>query len=129
MLKRRVWYQPFCPSILEADARQAFCDWKGSPNRHMTMAYLVSPDCRERLAAVINIDGSCRPQIVREDASDDFAALLRAVRSRLGLGAVLNTSFNIHGEPLVNTPDEAVAVFRESEADALVMGTSLTLRS
>ena len=69
LLKRRVWYQPFCPSILESDARLAFCDWKGTPNRHMTMAYLVAPEHRDRLAAVTNVDGSCRPQIVRDGRS------------------------------------------------------------
>jgi carbamoyltransferase len=129
LLKRRVWYQPFCPSILESDARVAFADWKGDPNRHMTMAYSVGAKWRAALAGVTNIDGSCRPQIVRDHAAGAFADLLRAVRLRLGLGAVLNTSFNIHGEPLVNTPEEAVDVFRRCGADALVLGPYLVERA
>jgi carbamoyltransferase len=122
LLKRRVWYQPFCPTLLESDARRAFADLTGTPNRHMTMAYLVKPDMRERLAGVMNVDGSCRPQIVAEDATGSFADLLRAARMRIGIGALLNTSFNIHGEPLVHTPADAIAVLRASGADALVMG-------
>jgi carbamoyltransferase len=128
VLKRRVWYQPFCPSILESDARTVLSDWKGAPNRHMTMAYTVGERYRPRLAGVISIDGSCRPQIVRDDADGPFAALLREVRLRTGLGAILNTSLNIHGEPLVCTPEEAVAVFRESGADALAIGSFLVER-
>ena len=125
VLKRRVWYQPFCPSILESDARRVLADWKGTPNRHMTMAYMVRESHRTSLAGVMNIDGSCRPQIVREDAEGPFAALLREVRSRSGLGALLNTSFNIHGEPLVCSPAEALRVFEESGADALAIGSFL----
>ena len=122
LLKRRVWYQPFCPSLLENDARAAFDDWKGAANRHMTMAYMVSRTHRAALSGVINVDGSCRPQIVREDATGAFADLLRAGRRRWGTGAVLNTSMNIHGEPLVQTPAQAIAVLRQSGADALAIG-------
>ena len=122
LLKRRVWYQPFCPSILENDARAMFSDLKGRPNRHMTMAYMVAPEHRALMAGVVNVDGSCRPQIVREDASGPFADLLRAGRRQWGSGAVLNTSLNIHGEPLVHTPEEAVDVLRQSGADALILG-------
>jgi len=127
-LKRRVWYQPFCPSILESDARRVLSDWKGAPNRHMTMAYTVGESYRTALAGVISIDGSCRPQIVRDDAGGPFAALLREVRLLTGLGALLNTSFNIHGEPLVCTPQEALAAFRECGADALAIGSFLVHR-
>jgi len=125
MLKRRVWYQPFCPSILEGDARLAFADWKGSPDRFMTMAYLIKDDCRASLAGVAGADGTCRPQIIRDGDDGLFAATLRAVKHRIGIGAVLNTSFNIHGEPLVCTPAEALDVFRRSGADALAMGPFL----
>jgi carbamoyltransferase len=128
VLKRRVWYQPFCPSILEDDARAALADWKGRPNRHMTMAYTVGEPFRSRLSGVISIDGSCRPQIVAEDATGPFAALLREMRRRIGIGALLNTSFNIHGEPLVCTPEEALRVYVECGADALAIGSFLVER-
>jgi carbamoyltransferase len=125
VLKRRVWYQPFCPSILESDARTMLADWKGRANRHMTMAYTVSDAYRSALSGVISVDGTCRPQIVDEGDSGPFAALLREVRQRTGVGALLNTSFNIHGEPLVCTPDEALRVFRECGADSLAIGPFL----
>ena len=121
LLKRRVWYQPFCPSLLESEARRAFVDLKGAPSRHMTAAYLVGDPFRAALAGVTGIDGSCRPQVVPDDAPGPFAALLRAMRECAGFGAVLNTSFNIHGEPLVCTPAEAVEVYRRCGADALAI--------
>jgi carbamoyltransferase len=128
VLKRRVWYQPFCPSLLESDARRLFADWKGAPNRHMSTAYQVHEADRAALAGVINIDGSCRPQIVADDAPGEFADLLRALRARVGVGALLNTSFNLHGEPLVCTPQEALDVFRDCGADALAIGPYLLRR-
>jgi carbamoyltransferase len=121
VLKQRVWYQPFCPSLLESETR-AFSDYASSTNRHMTMAFLVRPEWRDRLAGVINVDGSCRPQLVPDDATGPFAALLREARARWGIGAVLNTSFNIHGEPLVSSPAEALDVLVRSGADALAIG-------
>src|SRR5262249_42509392 len=87
ILKRRVWYQPFCPSMLNAEARAALADFKGAPNRHMTTAYGVRPEWRPRLAGVLSIDGSCRPQLVADDDPSPFGRLLRAVRRRLGYGA------------------------------------------
>jgi carbamoyltransferase len=125
VLKRRVWYQPFCPSMLESEAPKVLSDWTGARNHAMTMAYEVSDEFRERMAGVTSIDGTCRPQFVAETDTTDFAQLLREGRKRWGIGAVLNTSFNIHGEPLVCTPREAVDVFQRSGADALAMGPFL----
>lgn len=127
VLKRRVWYQPFCPSMLASEARAVLDDFDGSAatNPHMTMAYQVRRDFREPLAGVINVDGSCRPQILADDHPGAFAALLRAARRKLSRAVLLNTSFNIHGEPLVCQPAEAVDVFLRSGADALVLGPFL----
>lgn len=128
VLKRRVWYQPFCPSIIESDARRVLADWRGGPNRAMTMAYKVAPEHRPCLAGVLSVDGTCRPQIVGDQDEGPFAALLRQARRRWQIGAVLNTSFNIHGEPLVCSPSDAVDVFRRSGADALAIGPFLVAR-
>jgi len=129
VLKRRVWYQPFCPSLLERDARTALSDMTGRPNRHMTMAYAVSAAYRDALAGVTSVDGSCRPQMVSDDDAGPFAAVLREMRRHIGIGAVLNTSFNVHGSPAVCTPREAIEVFVETGADALAIGPYLVRRA
>lgn len=125
VLKRRVWYQPFCPSLLESDARRLLADFTGRANRHMTMAYQVAAEHRCALSGVINVDGSCRPQMVADDAVGPFAALLHEMRARVGVGALLNTSFNLHGLPLVCSPRDAIEVFIESGADWLALGPFL----
>jgi carbamoyltransferase len=128
VLKRRVWYQPFCPSMLESEASRVLADWTGGRNRSMTMAYQVADEFRSHLAGVTSIDGTCRPQIVGDDETGPFADLLRLARRNWDFGIVLNTSFNIHGEPLVCSPPEAVDVFVRSGADALAIGPFLVTR-
>jgi carbamoyltransferase len=128
VLKRRVWYQPFCPSMLESEGARLLADWNGSRNRFMTIASEVAIEHRDRLAGVISIDGTCRPQLVPDDHPGEFAELLREGKRRWGVGAVLNTSYNIHGEPLVCSPEEAVDVFLRSGADALAMGPFIVFR-
>jgi carbamoyltransferase len=127
-LKRRVWYQPFCPSMLESEASRLLADWTGGRNRSMTMAYRVADGSRCLLAGVMSVDGTCRPQIVADDEDGPFADLLREARRLWQVGAVLNTSFNIHGEPLVCSPSDAIDVFLRSGADALAIGPFLLQR-
>jgi carbamoyltransferase len=129
VLKRRVWYQPFCPSMLDSEGPRLLADWAGTRNRFMTTAHDIRSEHRRALSAVSSIDGTCRPQFVPDDDPGPFADLLRLGRGRWGVGAVLNTSFNIHGEPLVCTPAEAIDVFRRSGADALAIGPYLILRN
>jgi carbamoyltransferase len=128
VLKRRVWYQPFCPSMLESEAARVLTDLTSRRNRSMTMAYEVAREHRAALAGVISIDGTCRPQLVADEDGSAFGELLREARQRWSIGAVLNTSFNIHGEPLVCSPAEAVDVFLRSGADDLAIGPFLVNR-
>ena len=125
VLKRRVWYQPFCPSMLESEGPRVLADWTGGRNHAMTMAFQVAACYRDRLAGVTSVDGTCRPQFVPDSDTSEYAALLRHAGRLWGVAAVLNTSFNIHGEPLVCSPAEAVDVFRRSGADALAIGPFL----
>jgi carbamoyltransferase len=122
VLKRRVWYQPFCPSMLESEAQRLLSDLTSPRNRCMTMAFEVAQHYRGLLGGVISVDGTCRPQFVPDEEQSAFADLLREGQRRWGVGAVLNTSFNIHGEPLVCSPTEAIDVFLRSGADHLAIG-------
>ncbi|MBF0215298.1 MAG: hypothetical protein HQM00_17360 [Magnetococcales bacterium] len=121
-LKRRAWYQPFCPSMLDSEAERLLSDYSGLPNRFMTALYRFRPEFRAALSGVSGRDGSCRPQMVADDAPGPYAALLRALRRSTGFGVVLNTSFNPHGAPIVNTPEEALNAFRAMGLDHLVIG-------
>jgi carbamoyltransferase len=126
-LKRRVWYQPFCPSILDEEAGHLLEDGDVRRDRYMTMAYRVRPEGRDPLAAVIGPDGTCRPQMVGP-GTGRYRRLIEEFQKLSGVGAVLNTSFNLHGEPIVATPKDALRTLEASGADALAIGDFLVTR-
>lgn len=124
-LKRRVWYQPFCPTMLHSDSMEILDGYSGPPNPYMTCAYRVRSECRPKMQGVVNVDGSCRPQILMDDGNDPYTRLLKAVKRRTGLGVLLNTSLNLHGEPLVCSPADVLRTFAETEVHHLAMGKFL----
>jgi carbamoyltransferase len=126
-LKRRVWFQPFCPSILLSEAPELLADYRGGrdSNLHMTMGFLTTPRGRAALAGAIGPDGSCRPQMVREDRADPWYRMLARVKDLTGMGAVINTSLNMHGKPMSDTADGVVEAWVESGAQHLALGSAL----
>jgi carbamoyltransferase len=123
-LKKRVWYQPFCPTMLAEAAAEALEDYDGVDNPFMTVGYRAREDWADRMAAVINADGSCRPQILsggEGPAYGRYLDLLREVRKRTGVAMILNTSFNKHGESIVNTPREALELLANSRFEYLAL--------
>lgn len=126
-LKRRVWYQPFCPSMLLSSAERVLEDLNGQVDPFMTNAYQAKEEFHDNLRAVIHIDGTCRPQIIAPETPvpERYRELLEEVERRTGLGIILNTSFNLHGEPLVCSPSDALRTLRETGADYLVLGDYL----
>ncbi len=122
--KKRVWYQPFCPTMLLDDAKEFLEDLKGTPNKFMTMGYMVKKDKQKFMKGVINIDGSCRPQIIT-DYDSRYARLLLEYKKLSGIGVLLNTSFNLHGEPLVCSPEDALSTFSRTEAKYMILGNYL----
>lgn len=126
-LKRRSWFQPFCPSMLAEEAKLVLRDYSGQDEAFMTSAYVVKEEYLEKLRGVVHTDSTCRPQVIdsSEGVPGRFFDLLMEMRKRFGLGIVLNTSFNLHGEPLVCSPKEAITTFIRSGADYLAIGDYL----
>jgi carbamoyltransferase len=125
-LKMRSWYQPYCPVILDEDAPGVLENYAGKPNPFMTEAYRVKADQKTRLKAVIGIDGTCRPQILEARTEQiRYHRLLQTIQQRRGLGVLLNTSFNLHGEPVVCSPADALDTFLKSKLRYLVMNDYL----
>lgn len=123
-LKRRAWYQPFCPSMLEGEAKRLLVDYDGVANRFMTMIYHFKDEFKELFAGVSGMNGSCRPQIVTRENGPYFR-LLQELQAKTGYGIVLNTSFNQHGQPLVNSPDDALQVLQNSPMKFLLLENQL----
>ncbi len=119
-VKRREAFRPFAPSVLEDHAAAWFADARPSP--HMLLVFDVRPERRAEIPAVTHVDGTARVQTVTREANPRYHALLTAFAARTGVPVLLNTSFNVRGEPIVCTPEDAVRCFLGTAMDALVLG-------
>lgn len=118
-------FMPFAPVLLEEDAEQwveGLAPLRSSA-RFMTATVKARPELARVCPAVVHADGSLRPQLLRP--SDPLFPILAAYRRRTGQPALLNTSFNLHEEPIVRTPSEAIATWRAARLDALILGSYL----
>ncbi|MFG1899322.1 carbamoyltransferase family protein [Micromonospora carbonacea] len=131
VVKQREEFRPFAPAVPVEDAATYFDIPPGTAAafRHMLMVTGVREPYRDRLPAVTHVDGSARVQVVQRESAPLFWALLREMGRRTGLPVLVNTSFNLRGQPIVRTPAEAVATFARSTLDALVLGDHLVRRT
>ncbi len=118
---RRDVFQPFAPSMLWERTEEYLEDLGGRPNGFMTMSYEASEDFRREAPAVVHVDGTTRPQAVGREVNPTYYEVIKVFERRSGLGAVLNTSFNMHGEPIVCSPVDALRTFRKAGLDVLVV--------
>ncbi len=119
-VKRREWFRPFAPSILAEHGHEYFERYYPTP--FMTMVLPIKSDKKEVIPAVCHVDGTGRLQTVTKDDNPLFHQLIREFAHKTGVPVVLNTSFNVRGEPIVHRPEEAIADFLNSDMDAVVLG-------
>jgi carbamoyltransferase len=119
-VKQREWYQPFAPSMLDEEAGRMLDDVKGH-DRFMTMAYRVKPGKVGVMRSVLHVDNTARPQMVG-DENRNYRRLLRRVKALDGDGIVLNTSFNIHGMPIVMSPEDAIQTMKQTRTRHMFLG-------
>jgi carbamoyltransferase len=119
-VKYRDEWRPFGPSIPEESAHEYLEDATYAP--FMTMTFVVRSHQRSRIPAVVHVDGTTRPQIVRRSVAPLFHALLTRFGELTGVPVLLNTSFNLKGEPIVNSPLDALRTFYSSGLDMLAIG-------
>jgi carbamoyltransferase len=117
LVKMREAFRPFAPAVLEGRAREHFAIDHPSPFMLETCQVCSPFD----LPAITHVDGSARLQTVAAAASPRFAALLERFAARTGCPILLNTSFNVRGEPIVRTPEDALLTFARSGIDVLVL--------
>ena len=129
-IKFREPFRPFAPSVL-AEAVSGYFDLPAgseSPSRFMLVVPPVRAERRREIPAVTHVDGTGRLQRVEDSANPMYAELIRTFGKITGVPVLLNTSFNLRGEPIVNTPAEAHSTFQRSEMDALVLGHCLVTK-
>jgi carbamoyltransferase len=131
IVKQREEFRPFAPAVLAEEAGKYFEITPGTERifEHMLFVANVREEYRGRLPAITHVDGSARLQVVQRDSAPLFWELISRLGGRLGMPIVLNTSFNLRGQPIVRTPDEAVATYACSALDALALGRWLITRS
>jgi carbamoyltransferase len=125
IVKLREAFRPFAPAVSLEEVHRWFDVAPGTELPYMVVNVQVRDQYRAELPAVTHVDGSARVQTVSEAGNPDFHALLGAVGGRSGRELVLNTSFNVKGQPIVNTPEEAVETFLGTGIDALFLENAL----
>jgi carbamoyltransferase len=131
-IKFREPYRPFAPSVL-ADCAEQYFEIHGS-NRHYPARYMlyvvpVKANQRSALPAITHVDGTARLQTVFREESSRYYRLIERFGQATGVPVVLNTSFNLKGEPIVNSPADAFNTFSKSDMDALVLENFLIEKS
>ncbi|MGE0480949.1 MAG: carbamoyltransferase [Phycisphaerae bacterium] len=122
-VKHREMWRPFCPSLLAERRGDWLIDSDDAP--YMVVAQQARPDQAHRIPSVVHVDGSVRPQMVHAHLEPLFHRLIANVEALTGAPMVVNTSFNVMGEPIICTPQEAVRCFYSTGLDVLGIGSFL----
>jgi len=122
-VKHRESFRPFAPSVLDERGPEYFEGYY--PNPFMLLVLPIRREKREIIPAVTHVDGTGRLQSVMRHSNGLYYRLIEAFERRTGVPVVLNTSFNLRGEPIVHRPEEALADYLDTGMDALVLGNNL----
>jgi len=130
-IKFREPFRPFAPSVLEGSVLDVVEHPAGKsllPAKFMLAVSPIRPERRETIPAVTHVDGTGRLQMVEKKTNPRYYSLIEAFEKETGVPVVLNTSFNLKGEPIVNSPDEAISTFLRSDMDTLVLGNTIVTK-
>ena len=122
-IKFRESFRPFAPSVLEEDASTYFDLNQESP--YMLLVADVQPKMREKIPAITHVDGSARIQTINQKQNEKYYNLIKAFKEKTGCGVIINTSFNVRGEPIVESPTDALNCFLNTHMDYLVLNNCL----
>ncbi|OYN88185.1 carbamoyltransferase family protein [Parenemella sanctibonifatiensis] len=127
-VKFREGFRPFAPAVLSTEWDRLFESAHTANSVYMQQAIPMRPQARAALPSVVHVDGTSRAQFVPANCGSPLAALLGGLKAVTGWGVVLNTSFNLADEPIVETPDDAIRTFYSCGLDALALGPFLVTK-
>jgi carbamoyltransferase len=125
-VKFRESFRPYAPSVLEEECQRFFSS--STPSPYMLRAYDTLEEKRDVLPSITHVDGTARVQTVNKNGNPRYYRLIKELGRLTGVPVVLNTSFNIRGEPIVNTPAEALRCFFSTGLDALFIEDFLVVK-
>ena len=127
-IKFRDFWMPFTPTILHERRNDYIINPKNIESPYMTMAYNSTPLAKKDLIAALHpADFTVRPQILKKDNNPDYYQILKEFEKRTGVGGLLNTSFNLHGKPIVLGIEESVYTFENSKLDAIQLSSNFLI--
>lgn len=123
----RTEFMPFAPAALASEAHRLFYNLSGCEKtaEFMTITFDCKDEMKEKCPAAVHVDGTARPQLVSERTNSSFHKILRGYYERTGTPALINTSFNMHEEPIVCSPEDAIRAFLMGNIDYLAIGPFL----
>lgn len=121
-IKYREPYRPFAPSVLEERCEDYFHAY-GNTSPYMTHVFRARDGIKDKIPAVVHVDGTSRVQTVSRRTHGIYYDLIAKVGEITRHPVILNTSFNVNGQPIVNTPEEAIECYLNTDIDALAIGT------
>ncbi|MBI4364933.1 MAG: carbamoyltransferase [Candidatus Latescibacteria bacterium] len=127
----RTEFMPFAPSTLEEEAGRCFHRVRGAERtaRFMTITFDCKDFMKERCGGVVHLDGTARPQLVRKEDNPRYYRIIEEYRRITGRPSIINTSFNMHEEPIVCSPHDAIRAFKLGHLDYLAIGGFLARNS
>ena len=118
-MKFRQAFRPFAPIVLAERESEIFEGDQDSP--YMLLAKPVRPEWRDKIPSIVHVDGTARVQTVRKETNEVLYRLLKEFEALTGVPVLLNTSFNVKGEPIVESPRDAVRCFLNTDIDYLAL--------
>ncbi len=124
---QRTEFMPFAPATLAEHTSECYIQPEGAEHtaEFMTICFRCTDQMKSQSPAVVHKDGTARPQLVTKESNPDLYAILRAYHKRTGIPSIINTSFNIHEEPIICTPEDSIRAFFDSQLDVLAIGNYL----
>jgi carbamoyltransferase len=125
----RTEFMPFAPATLQECADECFDGLDGARDsaRYMTITFNCTEKMRVQSPGVVHVDGTARPQILDPETAPDFYKITEVYYELTGIPSLINTSFNMHGEPIVCTPEDALRSFKQGKLDYLAIGNWLVV--
>ena len=127
---KRTEFMPFAPSTIKEDGKRYY---KGFSTDHkaaefMTITYDVTDEAAKTAPAVTHVDKTARPQAVSEDTNSSYYKILQHYKKLTGISCFINTSFNMHEEPIICSPSDAIRAFKQGSVDILTLGNYVIIK-